>query len=491
MLRLLRRESIPWAVAILVQATTAAVWHVAPTGSDTDPGTLEKPFASLQKGHAVAIAGDTVYLHGGVYQVTTPASDLGGVAISTSGKPGKPIRYLAYGAEQPVFDFSKLAISTTGYTHGFYVTGSHLVFRGIEIRNVPMNTRSNTGMTVRNAAFDTFERMDFHHNNGAGFFINGGTGGHLVLNSDAHDNYDPTSTQGDGQNADGFGVHYQETGDTTRFRGCRAWWNSDDGWDLISQEFPVVIENSWAYGSGYINSGASHPADGNGNGFKAGSSKNGVRHTIRNCVAWKNYAAGFYANHSAGGNDWINNMAWQNGTAFNLLASSWDAAGNRTDGVLLTGNKVHLLRNNIGFPNKNANMTGADSKNNTWDLGIVPASTDFTSVDDAGFKGARKADGSLPDIAFLKPKAGSAMIDKGTEVGLAFTGKAPDLGAYEFGAVSSREPAPKAFRGTVPSQARMLDLVGRKAGSGTVGIRLARWIDADGMSHQALVMAPR
>ena len=28
-----------------------------------------------------------------------------------------------------------------------------------------------------------------------------------MLNCDAHDNYDPNSSQGMGQNADGFGVH--------------------------------------------------------------------------------------------------------------------------------------------------------------------------------------------------------------------------------------------------------------------------------------------
>ena len=30
----------------------------------------------------------------------------------------------------------------------------------------------------------------------------------------------------------------------TIIRGCRAWWNSDDGYDLINQEVPVTVENS-------------------------------------------------------------------------------------------------------------------------------------------------------------------------------------------------------------------------------------------------------
>ena len=69
-------------------------------------------------------------------------------------------------------------------------------------------------------------------------------------------------SQGQGQNADGFGVHYQTAGATTIVRGCRAWWNSDDGYDLINQEVPVTVENSWAMGNGYANYGTLNPTVG-------------------------------------------------------------------------------------------------------------------------------------------------------------------------------------------------------------------------------------
>jgi MYXO-CTERM domain-containing protein len=41
----------------------------------------------------------------------------------------------------------------------------------------------------------------------------------------------------------------------------------------------------------------------------------------------------------------------------------------------------------------------------------------------------------MPPVDFLKLAATSRMIDKGTNVGLPFVGAAPDLGAYEFGAI--------------------------------------------------------
>src|SRR5207253_5720245 len=64
---------------------------------------------------------------------------------------------------------------------------------------------------------------------------------------------------------------FRSTGATTIIRGCRAWWNSDDGYDLINQEVPVTVESSWAMGNGYAMYGTVNPSQGNGNGFKMGS----------------------------------------------------------------------------------------------------------------------------------------------------------------------------------------------------------------------------
>jgi hypothetical protein len=409
-------------------------YYVAPGGSNSNPGTIDRPFASLQRAIDIAEPGDLVYVRGGVYNITTPAIPSAGVNFWKSGTSNtNRIRYFAYPGERPVLDFSNLRIQPDpNYTFGVNVTGSYLHIKGFEIRNVPMNTRSNNGLRVGGDAFrNIFELLDIHHIQGAGMFIHTTRGGHLILNSDAHDNYDPRSHQGDGQNGDGFGVHYQQSGEVTVFRGCRAWWNSDDGWDFISQEVPVIVENSWAMGNGYINSGAARAPSGNGAGFKIGSSKTGIRHVVRNNLAWGNRSQGFYANHSAGGNDWFNNTSYNNGVQYDMLASSWDSNGNRTDGVILTGDKVHRMRNNIGYPNNNRNMQGVSSSFNTWDLGLTPSSSDFESLSDSGFMGPRNADGSLPNLNFLKLRAGSRMIDRGTNVGLPYSAAAPDLGAYE------------------------------------------------------------
>lgn len=84
------------------------------------------------------------------------------------------------------------------------------------------------------------------------------------------------TSNGDGQSADGFGCHPDQTGDTGNvFRGCRAWWNTDDGCDFINASAACTVENSWTWSNGYKPDASSNdapvsPSSGNGNGFKGG-----------------------------------------------------------------------------------------------------------------------------------------------------------------------------------------------------------------------------
>lgn len=419
-------------VCIVIGSATARSYYVATDGRDSNNGSIDQPFATMQKGHDVASPGDTVFVRGGTYRGWS-------VRITKSGRSAtERICFFAYPGEKPYLD-----CSSGGW--GISVTGSWIHVKGFEI--------NEGSITIDEAHDNILELMDCHHVNGIGICVIHGTGGHLILNCDAHDCFDAVSKDTPGENADGFGVHYQRSGKPDTIRGCRAWWNSDDGYDFINHEVPITIENCWAMGAGYIHYGTGRA--GNGNGFKIGSSKTGIRHMVRNCVAWKNRASGFYANHSSGGNTWYNNTSFQNGTQFNMLASTWsepNGKGTRTDGVTLTGDKRHIMRNNVGFPEKNSYIDGygVDTKFNAWDLGITPSAGDFRSITDPSLTvtgqpleevspmfGPRKADGSLPDVDFLKLAPGSALIDKGTEVELSFTGDAPDLGADEFGNVTS------------------------------------------------------
>jgi hypothetical protein len=441
----------------------AAEYYVSPSGSDTDAGTLAAPFATLSKANEAASAGDTIWVRGGTYFITTQ------LVLSKSGtSDSNRTKIWAYAGEAPVLDASKYVTSNAAIdVPVVLVTGSWMHLRGIEIGNAKVGAsgaHSYSLLRTKNASNNTFELLHLHHGFGTGLFIDTGTGGNLILNCDSHDNYDKDGSQGDGQNGDGFGVHYQKTGPSTTVRGCRAWMDSDDGYDLISQEVPVTVENSFAFQNGY-------GADGNGNGFKMGSSQTGIRHLVQNNVAWKNKAAGFYANHSSGGNTWYNNTSYANGVQYNMLASSFDSSGTITGTIVLTGSKAHVMRNNVGFPDKNSNMDGVDTAFNSWDLSLTETSADFASTDPTGCDGPRQADGSMPAACtFLKLKAGSPLIDKGKDVGLPFVGSAPDLGAYEYGATSSSGGAGGSASASGGAAGGSTGMGGRAGAGGVAGV---------------------
>jgi hypothetical protein len=416
----------------------SSIYYVDTKGNDSNLGTLDSPYASLRKANERVVPGDTVYIRGGTYNIKgVGASSTSGITISKSGQSdAKRICFWAYQHEHPIFDFSELTLSATTAGSGFTVTGSWLHFKGFEVCNVPEpGTPSNNGITSIGGSNNIFEFLDSHHNKGTGIFINGGEGGNLLLNCDAHHNYDPFSNKGAGQNADGFGVHYQKTGTPTVLRGCRAWWNSDDGFDCINQDQPVIIENCWNWLHGYVPGTMTSATAGNGNGFKIGGygmppSKYPSKipqHSVRNCIAFLNKAAGFYQNHQLGPSLFLNNTSFNNRSAnFNMLGYDLVAAGDKGMGT---------YKNNVAFTGTSvSNPSGADATFNSWNLsGLTVAATDFESLDTTGVSGPRKPDGSLPDIRFLHLSASSHLIDKGTKLDLPFSGDAPDLGAFEFG----------------------------------------------------------
>jgi hypothetical protein len=397
---------------------------VAATGSDDDAGDEQHPFASLQKAEGSAQPGDTVYIRGGSYKfVNGTAAD--GVLLKKSGTANAPIGYEAYGGERPVFDFSGMTAAMR--ITGIRVTASYLRIKGLELTGVPqrINTANESWGIYNLGNNNVYEALDIHHIDGPGLFIGGGSN-NLVLNCDSHHNYDPMSKAGPGENADGFGCHGSGTNNV--FRGCRAWWNTDDGYDFISAKGTCLVERSWAFYNGYLPD--TFTAQSNGNGFKAGGYGTGTvpdappRHTVRQCVAFRNRAAGFYANHHPIGGDWFSNTGYKNARDFDML-------------VLEGGNPNHKLRNNLAYAGNAAiaNFLGKDDAVNSWSLPVMSSDADFLSVELKQMEAPRKADGSLPDVTFMHLKTGSDLIDKGEDVGLPFAGKAPDLGAFETGLV--------------------------------------------------------
>lgn len=378
----------------------AATWYVAPNGADSASGTIDAPWRSAARAQRAAQPGDTVYFRGGLYAITEATSPcasrratVSGIVFDKSGSEGKPIRYWAHPGERPVFDFSRMVDDCR--VKGVEVVADWLHIRGLEVSGAPQQPQNRLnheswGVWVK-GSHNVFELLDLHHNMGPGLFIKDGAY-NLVLNSDSHDNYDPYTSNGAGQSADGFGAHVGPNQPGNVFRGCRAWANSDDGFDLINAYSPVAIESSWAWGHGYL-PGTHTPLEaGNGNGIKAGGYggkyvPNGVRHTVRNSVAFDNKVAGFYANHHPVALEFSDNTAFANGVEFNMR------------GIAADGSLVYLgtLRGNRGLGGApKLLVAGADSAANSWDAGRAAPDVDLAALKAAGWDGPRQPDGALP-----------------------------------------------------------------------------------------------
>ena len=422
-------------LSIAAAPAFATNYYVAPGGSDNAAGTQSAPWASIAHAQTVAQSGDTVYFRGGKYVYTagveacaSRTAIVNAITLDKSGVSGQPIRYWAFPGETPVFDFSQMKDDCR--VKGFNVTASWVHLKGLEVTGAPQqpgNTLNHESWGVWNSgSHNIFELLNLHHNMGPGLFIQNGNN-NLVLNSDSHHNYDPYTSNGAGQSADGFGAHIKANQPGNVFRGCRAWMNSDDGFDLINAYSPVTIENSWAWQHGYLPGTTTPLAAGNGNGIKAGGYggvyvSNGVKHTVRFSVAFGNKAAGFYANHHPLALDFFNNTAFSNGVNYSML------------GIAPDGSAVNLgnLRNNLAYKGTaTANTAGLDMAFNSWTASVQISDGDFEDVSASGWDAPRQADGSLPALRSYHLSATSDLIGKGVDVGLPFKGSAPDLGAFE------------------------------------------------------------
>jgi parallel beta-helix repeat protein len=401
----------------------AETYYVASDGKDTAAGTESAPFATVGRAQTAAKAGDTVLIRGGKFAFS--GSGTVGVAFNKSGSAGAPINYFAYPGEIPVFDLSSLTPSNR--VTGLDVHCDYIHIRGLEVTGVRQYQSGQDSWGVRiQGSNNIIENLNVHHNEAPGIFITSGAN-NTILNCDSHHNYDALESGGSG---DGFGCHSSGGGNV--MSGCRAYDNSDDGFDFINAAGSCKVEKSFAFRNGFIPD--TKTTAGNGAGFKAGGygsppsvpATGAATHTVQQCVAFGNRSQGFYANHHPGKINFFNNTSFNNSVNYHMLADSGYPSS-------------HVIRNNIAMPSGTAisNLTGGTDDFNSWSLSVTVSSEDFLSVAQEEAQSPRGADGSLPSINFLHLADGSDLIDKGTDVGLPHAGKAPDLGAFEKGLVET------------------------------------------------------
>lgn len=462
--------------------------------SDLNAGTdIEYPWATWQKAFNTATAGDTVYFRGGTYQPTSKvaAYPITGIDPTSgyghNGTYDSPICFFAYpddyeSENYPILDCQVASESAHGNT-GIQISANWVKFKGLTVCNVrDLDGVSNTtGIGISHfGGYVHLENMTAHHIGGVGITAREYDTVYLK-NCDVYYCCDSLAyyiLEGDtindaGGDADGFLCTTRGVGaDTTYYtvlEGCRAWNVSDDGFDLSTTK-QLYVDDCWTWGNGDaffkpvardgskpiggavqfgagVALGDSIYYGGDAGGWKISYSAilgDGKR-WIKNCIsAYNGYA---YADFNLNSEDfgprmhYYNNISYKDYLPFSMGPSSWTCYED----------PAHVIyRNNIGYDfeysyDVNLGMLcHITQDHNSWImhpendwLGIsnpdyTITDDDFVSLDTAQLRWSRKLDGSLPDITFLTLKSTSDLIDGGINVGLPYSGLAPDLGYAEY-----------------------------------------------------------
>ena len=442
------------AVLMLLAPLTAATYYASPNG--TGNGSFNTPCSFANGLKKLQNPGDTLYLFSGQYDLlTTDIKNLHGTAaqrIVISGYEG----INRSGKYSAILDFRQTAYGKRGLQ--IQNTCSYLHIKNLTLRYSGKNNLHNSG------TYCLFENLDIYGSADTGCQMKGdteGTCGHsnVIKNVDSHDNFDYETMSGTtanfGGNADGF-ADKQFIGPGNHYIGCRAWNNSDDGWDFFQRvsTSKTVIENCICYQNGPLYYDMSthpratgvdrawfeskegtqmidrykqtititlsqYPCQGNGNGFKMGGSYTDHKLLIHHCLAVGNYARGFDQNNN-GGTMWLyNNTAYDNHTNYGFTT----AYGTNT-----TQNCISLAsRHTDSYRAQNVVVID----HNSWNNGFSVSTADFRSLDQSLILAPRNGNSELPDNPFMRLVEGSTLIDAGVDINLGYNGLAPDLGCYE------------------------------------------------------------
>ncbi len=428
------------------------VYYCDPAGDDaTADGSEGHPFFSLQKAADLVAPGDTIFMNAGTYKYSVRIN-LKAVGERNSGK----IALFARGG-RAVLDYGAMSVGDNN--QGIRLTGSYWHIYGLDICNAGDNGMlierdKPSGGSYADIAANTsqghhniIEYCSFYRNADTGLQMKNLAAFNLVINCDSYFNIDP----GEG-NADGFAVKISH-GDGNYFYGCRAWRNSDDGWDqFIKKEggFPdditTTLDNCWAFENGFLENGK--PCSGNGNGFKLGSDQGRNNVILNRCLAFDNLQKGFDQNHNSG------HMIFNNCTGYSAkYTDNKSHYTYRVDEPVAAGHEIRFtncLAISDGIDDRNKSLYAPYSisgKQITCDFNTLP--DDFVSISTEGTAGPRDDKGNLPVPDFMKIRPGNTrLIDAGTPVvpypgesvhsaGITFNGSAPDLGCFETSGQSS------------------------------------------------------
>jgi len=146
-------------------ASNGTVYYVAPTGSDSNPGTQDYPWQTIQKAADTLAAGDTVYIKAGIYEE--------GVSPQNSGSADAYIVYAAYPGDTVTLNGA--GVTLPEWNGLFNLVGQDYIrVSGLRVINAGPGPH-NPGILVEDASYVLIE-----HN----YVYNSSDSGVIVWNSD-------------------------------------------------------------------------------------------------------------------------------------------------------------------------------------------------------------------------------------------------------------------------------------------------------------------
>ena len=445
---------------LCASAIAMATNYYAAPGASGDGKSINTP-GDINKLASKTIAGsDSLFLLDGVYYVTEA------VDVKTAEGTADKMTYVgAYKGAHPIIDGYKMAYNNNGQSNCVRTRVKYVHLYGIEVRFAGFKGFYICG------SYNKVENCVAHHCVDTGIQMTDAEGC-VIINCDSYNNFDyelgGTSSPDFGGNADGF-CDKQFTGGGNTYINCRAWNNSDDGWDLYKRgtSSPIVFINCITYanspeyydftGNARLETDKSwfdsvegksmtttkghsdtwyrthYYNNGNKNGFKIGGAGVATDVTMYRCLAIQNTVKGFDQNYTQGDVKLYNCSGYDNKNNYHFGSAQMSSLDIRNS-ISHYSHEPDPNPNNEWW--KDIITTGNYThSSNSWDMtGMKPVNADFLSLDATLATAPRLEDGSMDIPTLMCLATGSKFIDAGEIIAGYddFTGDKPDLGWREY-----------------------------------------------------------
>ena len=322
--------------------TEGKTYYVSPSGNDSNPGTIDQPFKTIQHAADVAVAGETVLIRDGVYNEHVEPANSGDENTGY-------IVFSAYPDEKPIIDGDGIKTANNGFV---IAQKSYFKLLKLEIRNW-----NDAGILTDDSHHIEISDCEIYEV-GGGIEMMNGTHDFELNRVKMHDftlyGFDASPAEGDpcyngvfndciaytgrdpDQNVDGFALGHGEQENFT-FNRCIV-YDVFDGFDMSARSTTLnrcAVYNCWNAG------------------FKLW--QDNIK--LINCLSYHNPANAYLAWSGEGGLRTVTfkNCTFMDATTFNIWIENTQNGLNMYNCIIAGGDNIGLAFEQMGVDNYHGN----------------------------------------------------------------------------------------------------------------------------------------